>query len=533
MFKVLIVDDDMIVRVGIKMIADWKKHEMEVIGEASDGYQGMEIFHLYNPDLILTDIKMPGMDGIEMLKQIRAENSDVRIILLTNYDDKENLKEAIRYGANDFIAKNELNEEMMEKLLQKEFYELQKNKKSAGYEPAFEIKKKTVNFFFETGVRNSDYEKEFIENFQILENTRFSAGIIQISSKKEKSDVSEKVSTERLMQVISGVLTGFPQSIIWENKWNKIVIFVFDNKEKLNESQFYDLCVSVSNVIKLYTKAITHICASGLITSVEELYLLKSQLSKSILISTFFEGNKIVTYQQAQDISSNTNITRDHKNFLQKLYLCHLSQYDEVKKICRYLIQEASREKNINLKRLLCSEFVAWYRRNISIIETVTDENMSGIEYNLFLSAFDDKELEERINCLLDQLEETLQECHITENDTINNILSYISQNYTTSLSLTDVAEYVHLSKSYVSTLFNNVMHVSFAEYLSKFRIEKSKEILTLTNYKISEVSELVGFSSEKYFSVTFKNITGITPKEYRQIHADSNILNYHNILNL
>ena len=76
----------------------------------------------------------------------------------------------------------------------------------------------------------------------------------------------------------------------------------------------------------------------------------------------------------------------------------------------------------------------------------------------------------------------------------------------------------INLSKNYVSTLFNNIMQESFAEYLAKVRIEKAKGILRLTDYRISEVSDLVGFSSEKYFSVTFKNIVGITPKEYRQL---------------
>lgn len=523
----------MIVRVGIKMIADWEKYDMEVIGEASDGHQGMEIFHLYHPDLILTDIKMPGMDGMELLKQIRKENKDVRIVLLTNYDDKENLKEAIRYGANDFIAKNELNEEMMELLLKKEFQELNKNRKNVNGSSMVESKKKIINFFLESENRNIDYEQEFLHTFQISGNDHFLSGLIQISLKKEKSWENRQIITEKLMQIISGVFTEYPKSVIWENKWKQILVFIIDDGERLNNNRFYEFCVSIEKAIRLYTRVIMHICASGLAKSVEDLYLLKTQLNTAILTSTFFSENKIVMYDQTKNMALKQEFTMEYKKQLQKMYLCNPIQYQDVKKICSCLIKEASNSKNINLKRLLCSEFVAWYRRSSSIIRTVADENIYPIDYSLLLNTFDDEELEEEIDCLLKKFEEKIQETQITENSTINKILFYISQNYAYSLSLTDVAEYVHLSKNYVSTLFNNIMHVSFAEYIAKFRVEKAKEILSLTNYKISEVSTLVGFSSEKYFSVTFKNITGVTPKEFRQVQEDRNISNIHNISDL
>lgn len=207
----------MIVRVGIRMIGQWEKYNMEVVGEASDGEQGLEIFHLYHPDLVLTDIMMPGMTGIELLKQIRQENKDTRVILLTNFDDKENLKEAIRCGANDFMAKNELNEETMDVLLNKEMTILQKIAREDNHvSNAVEMKKKIIRIFTESMVPKKEYEKEFFKQFGLQEKQLFKAAIIQVNYKGKSAVKSyeNEETVRKLIRVISGVLTDYPQSFI-------------------------------------------------------------------------------------------------------------------------------------------------------------------------------------------------------------------------------------------------------------------------------------------------------------------------------
>lgn len=521
MYKVIIVDDDMIVRVGIRMIGQWEKYNMEVVGEASDGEQGLEIFHLYHPDLVLTDIMMPGMTGIELLKQIRQENKDTRVILLTNFDDKENLKEAIRCGANDFMAKNELNEETMDVLLNKEMTILQKIAREDNHvSNAVEMKKKIIRIFTESMVPKKEYEKEFFKQFGLQEKQLFKAAIIQVNYKGKSAVKSyeNEETVRKLIRVISGVLTDYPQSFIWDNQRKSIGIFLMDISNRLDVRKLMDFCISMSNAIRLYTQIVTHICASGLAENIEDLYRLKSQLDKSVLTAAFFSSDKIVIYDQIEEVGVSTNCAGKYKNLLKQMYLCSLEQISEVEQICHSILNESNRERNINLKSLLCSEFAAWYRRGLSMIDTTVREQIAEVDYHLLINAFDNEELKQEIDFLLECIAKEQRKFQITENDVINNILFYINKNYASPLSLKDVADYVNLSKNYVSTLFNNIMQESFAEYLAKVRIEKAKGILRLTDYRISEVSDLVGFSSEKYFSVTFKNIVGITPKEYRQL---------------
>lgn len=524
MYKVLIVDDDMIVRVGIRMLGKWDKYDMELVGEASDGEQALEIYHLYKPDLIIADIKMPGMDGIDLLKKIREHSKETRVVLLTNYDDKENLKEALRYGANDFIVKNELNEESLERLLDKERTELSKcGHTDMSFQADLETKKKMVHFFMETVSKRKEFETEFVKKFRIGPEGCFRAGVIQVSFKKKSiTEMNTDMETiTRLQQIISGTLTGYSQAFIWDNKWKTVSIFVMDTMGKLSKESFAQLCTSISNAVRLYLRIITHVCASSLAEKIDDLYLLKHQLEKSVLAASFFVDDKVVMYDDLDSIMINRGCSSKYKNMLREMYLCSAGQVQKVRKICREILESASREKNVNLKSLLCSEFTAWYRRELNMLETVLGDKVAVIDYNLLLCVFDDKELKNALDLLLCQIEDAQSKFRITENEVINEALMFISQNYASPLSLGDVADHVHLSKNYVSTLFNNTIKQSFAEYLSRFRIEKAKEILRLTDYRISEVSELVGFSSEKYFSASFKNTVGITPKEFRQNQKD------------
>lgn len=520
MFKVIIIDDDMIVRVGIKMIVKWEKYNMEVVGEASDGKQGLELYHMYHPDLIITDIRMPGMDGMELLKTIRQYDKEVRFILLTNYDDKKYLKEALRYGANDFIVKNELNDEIMENLLGNEQKQLEKNKRDNQENYVdFESRKRIIQFFMESVSKRVDYEKEFLEKFMIHEDGVFSAAIIQVTHKKENmNSVSEE--TERiakLKQIISGTLTNYPLSFIWEIKWKTLSIFVLDNTGILESEQMKEVCQSISNAVRLYTRTKIHICTSGIIHTVDDLYSLKHQVDKSVLASTFFKGHAVIMYEDIEKQEWNKSCSSVQKKMLKQMYMYGINQIDDVRTISHRIMKEASKEKNMTLKWMFFGEFTAWYRRMIDLMDETAKKNARWIDNNMFLSTFDEDEFYEMINFVIDKMEDMCKNLQMTDNETINEILYFINKNYASQISLSDVAEYVHLSKNYISTLFNNVMKESFVDYLTKLRIEKAKEILRMTDCKVSEVAELVGFSSEKYFSVSFKNNVGLSPKEYRQ----------------
>lgn len=517
MYKVMIIDDDMIVRMGIKMIGKWKEHNMEIVAEASDGIQGIEAYEIYRPDLIISDIKMPGADGIELLKTIRERDKDVRVVLLTNYDDKEYIKDALRYGANDFIGKNELNEENMDEFLEREQCQLEKQKKNCTEKTIpSENRRKIVQFFMESISRNENYEKEFFKEFYIEEKKTFAAGIIQIvySKKRERSLSNDTDNIEQLIQMVSGTLTGYPLSLIWENKWKRITAFVLDHSGILTNKRLYEICQSISNAARLYTRLILHICASDVVYTVEELYDLRSQAEQAVMAATFYEQQKVLMYEEVE--KRLTTISSRMNNLLKQMYLCGITQMNQVREISRQIIREASIDKNVSLKSLFCKEFAAWYHRVVDLLEDDSRKHLVWIDSDLLQSEFDDKELERKINFLIDKLEKVCEGKKVTENDTINQILYYISKNYSSPMSLSEVAEHVHLSKNYISTLFNQVMKESFAEYLAKIRIDKAKEILRLTDYRISEVAELVGFSSEKYFSVSFKNIVGMTPKDYR-----------------
>lgn len=525
MFRVLIADDDMIGRVGIKMIGKWEKYEMEIVGEASDGRQALELFGQYRPQLVITDIRMPDMDGMELLKSIRQIDTRVRVLMLTNYDDKEYIKEAVRLGANDFITKNEIDEERFEKILEREQEELKKEfqdrRDSRQDENILKMRqfvKELLGMIMEESYIENEFSRIFLKNV----GHTFRAGIFHITCKRYEKDGKRKHMTLQMgkfSQIVSGVVAAYPHSIISENQGVSLTVFFFEEGNYMHETRFRELIRSVKNALTLYTAEEIHMGVSKLVDHTKDLKDLKSQADKAVMAASFFSKNKVVFFADMDELELNQTLRKRHIGMLKKIYMSELNCLDDIKNICGMILDDIERECNIGLKWMFCNEFASWYNRITGMMHL--NEKLYMREYldsQLLLNAFDLSELSCYVSKYIKKIEQLKQEDQRTGNSVIDEALYYIKINYASPISLSDVSDYVHLSKNYFSSLFSESAGMTFVDYLTNFRIQKAAEILCVTDYQIQDVAELTGFASERYFSRTFKSIMGISPSEYRSL---------------
>ena len=278
MWRVLLVDDDMVVRVGIKTIGNWQKYDMEIVGEAASGTQALALFKEMRPDLVITDIRMPGMDGIELLGQIRALSQDARVVMLSNYDDKEYLKDALRRGANNFVTKNELDENTLSDVLRREKDALEAVHKARPAQPESAGVMPAVKNQFLTKYLAGGYGPEtLVERFgqYMLEGNRsapFCACLVFLDYRFDQGRQAEGLALQEnyMANLVQGVLTKYPGSVVVQNeRLSRVTALLYAPSLTCDEVDY--VCQCAMDASTLYAKVRVHIGVSDIARDAGEL----------------------------------------------------------------------------------------------------------------------------------------------------------------------------------------------------------------------------------------------------------------------
>jgi two-component system response regulator YesN len=248
MKKILIADDEFLVRLGLKTTIDWQTHGFEIVGEAKNGKEALELFEQFNPDILLTDIRMPIMDGLELIQAIKQKKKTLKSIILTHYDDFNYAKEAIKLGASEYILKSDLNSDNLFNILNRLSNEIDSETAKSGEFPQIEKSNLTDNYelcqqllirLADEGFKSQNDFDEFIKNyFNVFELSGFVflTGAIKIvgnSNINNNNDHFENTVNNVLKQSLES------RSIILYSYIRKDLINVLINTSEEN-SNIYD-----------------------------------------------------------------------------------------------------------------------------------------------------------------------------------------------------------------------------------------------------------------------------------------------------
>ena len=504
MYSLIIIDDERKIRETLAKIIDWNSIGFEVSEIFSNATDALEYIESNPVDCVLADINMPHMDGIEFSKHICKHFTHIRIVFLTGYDNFSYAIQAFKNHVFDYLLKPTDPDELKASFenLKKEL-DFQKNRNIICEQYKCDFFNDLITGFY----THSDIKKE-LEKFELSEN--YPCSIVLL-----KFELNTKIKEHIQTYGKEAIITAFKMTIA-------------DSKNKFLDAQFLSFENNVLKYIFIFKQ-------QG-IKNAQEIFLKHcSIIEKNIeelfsidTVSTSFENYSSINelnLKAFSKIEANSEIDN-----IWDLLMDDTSVKEQLERLLR-LINEGNKSEIIRQLDFFFYELkdfdisiVKSYIVNLTIyvlkeLDLVRNADIPDlkIHQNALIESKNSTELYSNVARLFATISNHIQ--NENKNITKQLIISakkFISDNCCSNISLKDAAEHVHLSQNYFSKLFTQYTGQSFINYFVTCRINKAKELLITTDMKIYEISFEIGYTNLQHFSKLFKNITGMTPKEYR-----------------
>lgn len=510
--KLLIVDDEELTRTGLISAIDWTSLGIDEVLQADDGIHGLEKARLYSPEIILCDVRMPRMDGITMLERLEKLLPDSVPVFMSGYSDKEYLKAAIRLKAVSYIEKPLNPSEVSQAVREAADLYIQKRHSRRG-----EVLKS-----METASRLAllltlpvlpdiqDARRLFSElGFTVNSSTFFISFIIRMNTFPELS------SLELFYQELSDFLSKRKINFIYtDKKHQNLLCFLFGQTEPsgrcLHEIEDF-VCQRLSPLGRF------SMAAGETVHGMAKAY--QSYASAVILLqsSFFFPENTLLTHDKLKPMNSAPDpVSVAPENEFEDALSSGLpeSAFILLDQLSEYFTENTKVFQNA-VKDLYYKLFLALdkVQKQTLPAEEIYAEPITEIIDRCFTFSELHQTLRQQTEYFLEHTGNQTQ-----ENPTIHLIKSYIGKHYMDeTLSVKDISEHVFLSASYVCTFFKNETGHTLNQYLTEYRMEKAKQLLKDSRYRISDISSRVGYSDGNYFGKSFRKYSGLSPSEYRE----------------
>lgn len=499
MVKVLVVDDEVPIRQWLEFCIG-RMEGYQITGTAANGAEGYSSFRKNMPDIIITDIRMPVMDGLEMLKLIRNLNPAVITVVLTSHEDFEYARQAMKYGASEYILKTEITEESLKQLLDKAGSGLKESPQSGKEKVLEEISNR--NHYLRSLVlsRHAGLVTEaMLREYDIpLERTDF----VAIDVMTTEAELVKVTLPE------AGVLTNAIKVPLDLNHTIIVGNISRDCPRGIGRRQelVYGLCR------ELYSQVPCKVGCSDIYENPGKLGVAMRQAYDRVKLSFYHEKERLFATQPV----GHYQITNGEKYKI--LFSKELvnQNYQKAIQIKDDMMAEVRREEVTDIEYLK-----KLYLFFLTSLFHITRDNVEKVEAQLEVIGQDIMNAQSLNG--LDRVMEEVFEIHgysgiRNEEYTapIRNAIRYMEEHYPESLALSDVAGHVGLSAEYLSRLFKEETGVKFVVYLNNLRLKHALRLLESTNLKVYEVAEQVGYSNLSYFSTVFKKNFGQNPFDYK-----------------
>jgi two-component system, response regulator YesN len=504
MIKLLIVDDEQIERDGMQAILQRAYPDL-VIEQAKNGKIAIELANEFKPNLILMDIKMPGMNGLEAVQYISTSDRQVKFIMVTAYDTFDYMRQAIKLGVKDYLLKPSKVSDILA-TVGKVLKQIEEEQKSL--EMSKVALQKTLTLV-ETDVVTQllfDHVHEvhldmLVEMLDIRSTNEMFVMLVLLPKGSENlySKVKEKVRQTRSGWV--GAMYG-----------NQLPIIVFRQPDKSYRSQAITLARDILTLAKSHNETGWFVGIGNVCATLDEI----RKSYQNSLIATI-DATLPVKYRFYSDVTilrdvNNVQLVKHQKKeFSDQI---RLGNWEEVRIHVMNLIQCYENQGAALLQTQQRVLEVLWIASRVMSemgVETVTPlYSIQTIDYRQF-------RLE--TNYLLDQMRQSyLEHYDRLEADTIHQIKQYIIEHSHEDISLDSLGKKVGLSPIYISKMFKEKLGINYIDFLTECRIEKAKKLMTDPGKSIKEITFEVGYHEPNYFSKVFKKMCNVSPKEYQRM---------------
>lgn len=508
--KLLLVDDEILIRQGLGKLIENNHLNWSIVGEASNGKEALGKVAEAAPDLVLTDIRMPAMDGLELTKRLHEQFPDVTVIILTGYKDFEYAQLALKYGVADFLLKPCSEEDVVAAL--QRVYE-RKTKETLQRELELVTKRKMV-------------ESEVRSLFLKLPLTSASSGSLV--------NAESPIIGKRL--VFLQVSSYFPETKSYHVADLGVLQFAVSNiTNELNlEYQVDATIIPISyNVQALFIRPDVPIRAFAdmLIATVDSILGIQISIRESGIVEDLRQLPLL--YEEAVFASAQTTVPGeasplDHEidssalTDLQNILVSYFmsGKMNAIRSVLSSIADSLDRKTSAEARKEALTALIALN----SLVQKKLPGNAAtedpGIIHDLdvLLQMERTEQIQQWLESKIEQFLSYLARWTEDKNQSmIAKAIRYMEEHYSQTCTLKDAAESVHLNSNYLSNLFKKATGQSFINYLTQLRMDKAKVMLSNTNMKMFEISQAVGYDDPNYFATVFKQFNGESPSDYRR----------------
>ncbi|MDD2235065.1 MAG: response regulator [Desulfitobacteriaceae bacterium] len=538
MYTILLVDDEALERAAWKyMVEKYYSGFIKIIGEAKNGNEAVDLAKMLTPDIILMDVKMPGIDGIKASSLIKDFLPQTKIIVISAYDDFSYAQDSLKFGAADYLLKPIQLEEMLG-VIRQQITDLEKEKESLEEESLLHERLQKMIPYIKIGFIAGWLEGELRTEVEIQERADF-LGISPLPQqvmvanidhfRKQTSGKTEherQILKQKIYEEISKATEDFNQGLCIPHTGDKYVILIFpkenesreqmrkrslrlaeSTRRQIEENPFIHATITVG-IGRHYPKntdlpfsyqealrALEHrlYTGSNQVIHIDDVLPLDDEIPNY----PFAIEKELVTYTRLGDLE-------------QAQYWLNI--------LLDKIITKTNKQPELLKMRLLELLFIL-SREAIESGASYSEITRGSYSYLKDLQQIEDfHELREWVNNMVEHLIKLVQYSHHTrQQDIPQRVVIYMHQHYMEDIALEEIAGVFYLTPSYLSRIFKQAYGVNFIDYLTCLRLDEAKKLLTTTLDPINSIAKRVGYNDHKYFSTVFKKNESCTPSEYRR----------------
>lgn len=522
MFRTMLVDDDFLVRSYLKTLKAWEKAGYEIVADVRDGEEAEAVLSKTAVDVLITDISMPVMNGIELIRSIKEKNLQLYIIVLSCHDDFEYVKEAMKLGADEYILKNALDEESLLGVLEKTGKQIIQ-KKESGWQKAYTEKlirmgSHTLKYYFFNGLISGILSEEEREKKRLeagIHGKFMNSAVINmfIHNWREINQQWTSLEAEEYTQSFRYALRNSIEEALGEDSVYVELVYLgagvfccfLDMSSMCRSSVMRQWIMNVALLCLRHCKeepydfgiGVSNICFGE--NGIRQAY----QQVREMMKLSFYEDSDILYFDCQKAISSKLPEMADVLE--RRMEIIKNSRNKE--EISRRLFEVLKEAENIRTDgRIL----IQWFK---------SLDKKAGIERStdVYMNVWNIEQMKEIAAGYAEEMFSEIREIPQELSQTVRRAVEFVHKNYKKQVGLQDAAEAAGVNAAYLSYLFKQEMNIGFSNYLQERRMERVKELLDTSNYKIKEIAKEAGFQDYHYFSKLFKKLYGCSPVDYRK----------------
>lgn len=533
MITIFIVDDEPIIQTGIKTVINWGKLDMKVVGEARNGQEALAKILVQKPDIVMTDIRMPLMDGIELSYEIKKKLPKTHLVFLTGFNDFEYTKEAIKLGVADYLLKPINEHELLhvmillkEKIIRENNDRNSINRtKQLFSQNISSIRYKCLNKYFQGEIGEEFFEEQAKTMRIDLSGPNYL--MLALSLDKYYQMATKKDSDVKLLKFIVGniaseLLGKIAKSTLLDGNDDKLFIIL---SITIDINEVVKTCKEIQFYIKKYYGCSVTIGIGDVVEEISGIQRSFNQAKHAIEHKMTYGYNQI--FIESNNVKEETQTVKIYLTPYEESELMEqlkLLKADGIHNNLEKLFEHYSHIENISRDKVeqFCINII------VMVVKALEEQQISSLnalgEDYYFLNEIKKYEtLKDLEYWVMGVFTKALDALNNKKGDKYKKIvvlaMEYVRENFEKPISVADIASEIYVTPNYFSKVFKDETGENFTSWLNKYRINQAKKIMTSEkNIRVYEIAIQTGFSDYKYFAYIFKKVAGYTPTSYMEL---------------